>query len=131
MIRINKKGFTFVEAIVAITLVGIVFLPLMRLFTVAIDSINETKVQTTAVSLAREYMEKVKNLNLTEKGYKRLNEVDYFPPLKKEPFEINNERWRIKRVIHKNTDPLRIDFYVYIEGKKEPIYSLSTLIEDL
>ncbi len=131
MILTNKKGFTFIETIIAITLIGVVFLPLMRMFTVAIDAINHSRIETTAISIGREYMEMVKNMNLTEEGYKRLDDVRYFPPLNEKPFEMNNEHWRVKRVIYKDTDPLRIDIYVYVEGKDDPVYSLYTLIEDI
>jgi len=129
--RYSKKGFTFIEILIAMTLIAIVFIPLMKMFTVAMDSINLAKIKTTAVSIAREHMEMVKNLNLPEERMKELESPSYFPPVNEDPFELNQTKWRVKRVIHKSTDPLQVDILVYIDGESEPIYTLSTLFEDI
>jgi hypothetical protein len=86
---------------------------------------------TTAVSIGRLYMEMVKNLNLPEERLKKLPSPELFPPKGRPPFEINNTFWRVKRVIVKDSDPVRVDILVYEEGEGDPVFTLSTLFEDI
>jgi prepilin-type N-terminal cleavage/methylation domain-containing protein len=129
--KMRQKGFTFIEVIIAMTLIAVTFVPLMKMFTVAIDNINNAKVMTTAVSIGREYMEMVKNLNLPEERLKKLESSAIFPPLSEPPIGLNDVLWRVKRVVYKDTDPVRVDILVYEEGEKEPVFTLSTLFEDI
>ena len=113
------------------TLIAIIFIPLMKMFTVAMENAYSSKVMTTAVSIGREYMERVKNLNLPEERLKQLPSPELYPPKGQPAFEINNTFWRVKRVIDKESDPVRIDIVVYEEGEQEPVFTLSTLFEDI
>jgi prepilin-type N-terminal cleavage/methylation domain-containing protein len=127
----QKKGFTFIEILIAMTLIAIIFIPLMRMFTVSMENAYSSKVMTTAVSIGRLYMEMVKNLNLPEERLKQLPSPDLFPPKGQPAFEINNTYWRVKRVIDKDSDPVKVDIFVYEEGEEEPVFTLSTLYEDI
>ena len=126
----KHNGFTFIEIIVAMTLIAVVFIPLMEMFTVAIENITLAKVMTTAINIGRQHMEMVKNLNLPEDRLRKLPKEQFFPPLNKPPMEINDTYWRVKRIIHQKSDPVKVDIYVYEEGEAEPLFTLTTLFED-
>ena len=113
------------------TIIAIAFIPLMRMFAVAMENIYTAKVMTTAVSIGREHMEMVKNLNLPEDRLKKLPSPYYFPPRKEPPMEINSTFWRIKRIIHEKSDPVKVDILVYEDGNDEPLMTLTTLFEDI
>ncbi|MBN1521050.1 MAG: prepilin-type N-terminal cleavage/methylation domain-containing protein, partial [Candidatus Aureabacteria bacterium] len=121
----SSTGFTFVEILVAMTLIAVIFIPLMKMFTVAMESINDAKVNTTAVSIAREHMEKIKNFNLPEDRLRALKSPEYFPPLDKPPAEINDTKWRVERIIDKDSDPLKVEIRVFEDDGAEPIYTLT------
>ena len=127
----NSKGFTFVEILIAMTLIAIIFIPLMQMFTTAMENITYAKVMTTAVSIGRAHMERVKNLNLPEDRLRKLSSPHFFPPIDQPAMEINKTYWRVKRVIDKNSDPVKVDIFVYEEDESEPVYTLSTLFEDI
>ncbi len=59
----NPHGYTFVELLIAITILGIVIAPFLALFSSSYLSILTAGKQTTAVNLCREQMETVKALD--------------------------------------------------------------------
>ena len=109
---------------------AIAFFPLMSLFTTAMGDIAMTSEMSTSLNLAREGMEIVRNLNLPVERLEQYGSY-YYPPLDKEPMEINNNRWRIHTVIHKGTRPLKVEVFVQTEPDKEIKQCLTTLFEDL
>ncbi|MCK5706371.1 MAG: prepilin-type N-terminal cleavage/methylation domain-containing protein [Candidatus Aureabacteria bacterium] len=127
----NKRGFTFIEILIAMTIIAVTFIPLMRMFAVAMENIYTAKVMTTAVSIGREHMERIKNLNLPEERLKKLPSPYHHPPKNKPPMEINNTFWRVKRIINTSSDPVKVDIFVYEDGNEEPLITLSTLFEDI
>ena len=59
--KTNKNGFTFIEMLIALAIIGICFAPLSRMF---MESVQETLYlgdMLTAMGLARREMEQVKN----------------------------------------------------------------------
>ena len=127
----KNRGFTLIEILIAMTVIAVTFVPLMHMFVVAMDNINHAKVMTTAISLGRHHMEMVKNLNLTEDRLRAYPSPTFYPPEDKPPLEINATRWRIKRIIDKKSDPVKVDIEVYEEGESEPAFTLTTLFEDI
>ncbi len=61
-IRDSMNGYTFIELLVAITILGLVIAPFLGLFSTAFLSISGSGKQTTAVNLGREQMENVRAL---------------------------------------------------------------------
>jgi len=134
----TKEGFTFIELLITLAVIAICFLPLMRMFSVSLEQAYATSDLTSARYLAKEGMEKVKNLNFTEKQLKELGDV-WDPPLDKPPLMVNERRWRILRKVIGGTDPLEVRIQVYqshmANGKwhiaDKPAVEVVTLIEDL
>ncbi|NPV45272.1 MAG: type II secretion system protein, partial [Firmicutes bacterium] len=55
-----KNGFTLVEIIVCVALLGIIAAPLLGLLSYTLGSLSYAREETTAVNLARELMEDIK-----------------------------------------------------------------------
>src|SRR3989338_5349009 len=108
----SRKGFTFIELLIALAVMAICFLPLMRMFTVALEQTREAEDLSVAQGLAREEMERLKNLNFTEAQLESIGDV-WQPPLDKPPLILNEKRWRALRKIVKGTSPLEVHILVY------------------
>ncbi len=133
----EKKGFTFIEVLITLSLIAICFLPLMRMFSVALEQTGVIDDLTTARYLAQEGMEKIKNLNFTKAQLKSLGDV-WEPPLDEPPQDINDKKWRVLRKLVKGTDPLEIHIQVFKEDElvimdsmPPPVVEFVTLLEDL
>jgi len=129
----DKKSFTFIELLISLAVIAIAFLPLMYMFSTGMEQAYHTLDLNTARYLARESMERLKNLNFTEAQIKNLGDV--WRPLLNEPaLELNEQQWRIQRKVNKNSDPLELRILVFqepINSKSKPVLELVTLIEDL
>lgn len=128
--RIKRHGFTFVEIILAITVMAIAFMPILNLFTTAVEQINLTNELSSALNLGREGMEMVRNLNLPVERLEQQQET-YYPPYQEPPILLNHIEWRIHTVMHTGTRPLQVDVRVLREGSDTPILEFTTLFEDL
>lgn len=131
----SRKGFTFIELLIALAVMAICFLPLMRMFTVALEQTREAEDLSVAQGLAREEMERLKNLNFTEAQLESIGDV-WQPPLDKPPLILNEKRWRALRKIVKGTSPLEVHILVYEDTQQtgqavKPTIELVTLIGDL
>ena len=133
---VKKKAFTFIEVLITLSLIAICFLPLMRMFSVALEQTGVIDDLTTARYLAQEGMEKMNNLNFTKTQLKSLGDV-WDPPLDEPPQDINEKKWRVLRKLIKGTDPLEIHIQVFKEDElvtvvdPSPVVELVTLLEDL
>ena len=152
----RKTGFTFIELLMALSLLSICFLPLMQMFSVSLKEMSLTDEVTTARYLAQEEMEKVKNLNLTVQQLKNYGS-GWQPPLESPPLVLNGKSFRVLREVAENSDPLEIYVRVYkeedvqfrsilkapknadekfltprprAEVKAKPIFEIATLISD-
>ena len=125
-----KKAFTYIELLIALTLIGIIFLPTMQLFSHSLYSVTLSRDLITATNLAKWHMEKLKNLTITKIQFLEMGDQVY--PLKKsEPFELNGTSWRIYTDIIEDTNPLEINVRVARDGEEEaPLITLVTVIED-
>lgn len=63
-IRKNNKGFSLVEALVAIFLVAIILLGLLSALVVVYQHSTENLIRDEAVKIANEYAEKYRNMEL-------------------------------------------------------------------
>ena len=126
----SHKGFTFLEILITLSLLAILFLPMMRLFSHAVYSTIHSQDLITASNLARWQMERIKNLAISKAEIKAAGNTIY-PPEKAPPLILNNTSWRIKQII-KEGDPLEIQIQVFREGEldRSPLITLVTLVED-
>jgi hypothetical protein len=130
----NRKpliaAFTFIEILIALVVIAVLFIPMIQLFSNAIYAVTVSGEGITAVNLARWEMEKVRNLNVTKLGLKKIGDL-WTPNLDEPPLEINQAKWRILRRVDLESDPLMIKVEVYREDNlKKPMASVATLVED-
>ena len=129
----DARGFTFIELLISLAVIAVAFLPLMQMFSAGLEQVYFTSELDTARYLAKEGMEKLKNLALTEAQIKDLGDV-WEPALDKPPLELNERKWRILRKVNKDSDPLKVNLLVFhdpINPDSKPIVEIVTLIEDL
>ena len=129
----RHNGFTFIELLISLAVIAIAFLPLMNMYTVGLEQVYHNLELDTAYCLAKEGMEKLKNLALTEAQIKRQGDI-WEPSLDEPPLEMNDRKWRVLRKVTVNTDPLEVKIIVYqepIKSDSKPYLELVTLIEDL
>lgn len=126
----NKHAFTYIELLVALAIIAVFFVPVMQLFSYAVYSSSVSQDAITAANLARWQMERLKNLNLTKAGLLRLgNEI--YPQMDEEPVKMNEVKWRIKRTVVFESEPLEVRISVCRDGQEKPLVTLVTLIEDM
>ena len=123
------SGFTYIELLITLAIIAVLFVPIMRLFSSSIFYSSILQDTATATNLAEWQMERLKNLNITKDQLRQVEDSTY-PPLEEEPLNMNEMKWRIKRVIIEEKDPVEVRISVYKEGEDEPVITLVTLIED-
>jgi prepilin-type N-terminal cleavage/methylation domain-containing protein len=126
---IKREGFTYIELLITLTLIGIIFLSIMQFFSHSLYSVNHTRERITALNLAKWQMEKIKNLNLSKREWLEKGSSVY-PSVKEEPLFINQALWRIYTEVKKREGPLEILVKVKKEGEDKPLITLYTLTED-
>ena len=133
----RNKGFTFIELLITLTVLAISFLPLMRMYSAALEQLTYVDDLTAAKFLAQEGMEKLKNINLTMAQIKSIGSV-WEPPLGSAPVTLNGKRWRALRKVVQSSDPLEVHIQVFKDedmsrkgSPARPVIELVTLIEDL
>ena len=60
--RKREKGFTFIELIMVILIVGIAIIPLIQMFTTSLKGSADTEATSIALELAQDKMEETKQL---------------------------------------------------------------------
>ncbi len=127
----SEKGFTFIEILMTLTVIALLFVPIMQLFSNSLYSTNDNLEAITAMNLAQSEMERVINLNYTKDQLRKLG-TEIIPPVDKPALELNKTLWRVKRETIEESDPLEVHVSVYKEGQPEKtMVRLVTLIEDL
>jgi len=126
-----KKGFTYIELLITLAIIGVLFVPVMQLFSHSLYSTGESQDLITATNLAKWEMERVKNLALTKQQLRKAGDSIY-PGAGQEPLEMNHMKWRIERKIIPEKDPLEVRVSAYHDGEPaNPLVTLVTLIEDM
>jgi len=127
----RHSAFTYIELLIALAIIAVLFVPIMQLFSHSLYSVSHSQSLITATNLAKWGMERTKNLNVTKAQLKEIGD-EVYPPAEQEPIEMNHAKWRIKRDVMENTDPLEVRVSVYRKDKlTKPIVTLVTLIEDM
>ena len=130
-LRMTKNGFTFIEILMTMTIIGVLFVPVMQLFSSSLYSTSVNLETITAMNLAQSEMERTINLNLTKAQLKKIG-TQVFPPENEKPLEMNRQFWRVKREIVEPSDPLEVRIEVYRDGEPDKsLVTLVTLVEDL
>ena len=126
----NRKGFTFIELLITLILIGICFLPLMNMFSVSLQQNNQTSDLTIARYLAQEGMEKMKNRHLTVSQLKQSGDV-WEPSLTEAPLMVDGKSWRVLRKLFV-AEPLELRIQVFrvddrlIKISAKPVVELVT-----
>ena len=114
-----------------LTVIALLFIPVMRLFSNSLYSTNVNLEMITAMNLAQSEMERTINLNLTKAQLQKLG-TQIIPPLEEKPLLMNRSEWRVKREIIEDTDPLEVRVMVYLDGDPEKkLVTLVMLVEDM
>ena len=125
----NPRGFTYVEILVTLSLVAILFIPMMQLFSNAMDATNTSRDLITAVSLARWEMERAKNVGVSTTRLKTLGDT-VWPPTEEPPLTLNGRDWRVYRLLTPESEPLEVTVEARREKDTKAVVRLVTLITD-
>jgi len=103
---------------------GICFVPLMQMFSVSLSEIGYIDDMRTALDLAREEVEKVKNIGLTEDQIKNMGNVSSLPIV------LNARQWRAVRVVRREVSPLEFTVYIFKgDSLQQPVIAVSTIVQ--
>ncbi len=117
------RGFTFIEVLITLFILAVAVAPLMQLYATAVEQIGYTDDVSTALDLAREEIEKVKNLALTERQIKQMGNI-ISPPIR-----LQKRTWYTVRVVDPDLTPLEVQVYVYREKLNgPPVVQLMTIV---
>lgn len=91
--RFLAKGFTFVEILIVLTLMGLVALPFTRMFVFGIQGSHENAEHITAHNLAREKIEEIRSLpfELVKSDFENFRNVFRDRPNFEKAFESPDE----------------------------------------
>ena len=123
------SGFSYVEILVTLAIIGILFVPMMQLFSYAMEATTSSRDLLTATSLGRWEMERVKNAgsNLDDL---RANGNQTYPPAEEPPLKLNGRTWRVDRILKPNLEPLEVTVEVRRDGETKPLVQLVTLLTE-
>lgn len=127
--RVRSRGFTYVEILVTLSIVGLLFVPMMQMFTQAMMATATSRDLTTAVSLARWEIERIKNLSNDMPKIIELGGT-MWPPPTEPPLELNGQMWRIDRFINPSQKPVEVRVAVRLDGTTDHLVNLFTLIAE-
>ncbi len=121
--RARRAGFTFVEIMLTLVLLSIAAVPLMTMFSTAVEQTGTIDEIRAALDLGREEVEKIKNLALTEDQIKALGNV-VSPPI-----VLNKTVFYTVRVVDPDEEPLQVTVYVFRDSLSTyPIITLVTVV---
>lgn len=111
------------EVLLTLVLISVAAIPMMKLYATAVEQTGTVDEIRTALDLAREEVEKVKNLALTEEQIKALGNV-VSPPI-----FLNRAVWYAVRVVDPEAVPLRVTVFVFRDSlASRSVVSLVTVV---
>ena len=126
----DEKSFTYIEILLTLAIMAVLFVPMMQLFSYALYSAGYSGEVLTAVNLTQVQMERIKNLTLTKAQLREKGDT-WAPALDEPPLELNQTKWRVLSRFKPGTNPLQVNVEAYLaEDLNRPMASLVTLIED-
>ena len=131
----SQSGFTLVEALLALTLLGVTVVPLLQLYSSSLGELLAAEERAVAISLAEREMERVRALGPDEARLRTAGAVCE-PPVGKMPERVGAGSWRTCRALIDKSDPLELEVRVYRVADErrgrptgEPSFVLATLVE--
>ena len=126
----NNSAFTYIEILITLAIIAILFVPMMRLFSYGLYSVTVSGDLITATNLARWEMEQLKNLSWTKNQFRTLGD-QWNPKKEAPPMELNGSKWRVWTHFEPDSDPLQVTINVYLaDNMQKPVAAVVTLIED-
>jgi len=133
--RAHEAGFTLVEALLALTLLGISVVPLLQLYSASLGELLAAEERSVAISLAEREMERMRALG-SDEARLRADGAVCEPPVGQLPERLGGASWRACRALDAASDPLelRIEVFRVADGRRarpvgEPSFTLATLVE--
>lgn len=122
--RVNSTAaFTFIEILLTLVILSACAVPLMRMFSTAVEQVGTVDEIRTAMDLGREEIEKIKNLALTEEQLKELGNVI------SSPIVLNRTVWFTARVVDPDATPLKVTVFVFRDSlTTRPVVSFVTIV---
>ncbi len=119
----KPSGFTFIEIIITLVLIAVCAVPLMQLYATAVEQTGAVDELRMGLDLAREEIEKVKNLALTEDQLKSIGNI-VSPPV-----FLNKTVWFTVRLVDPDASPLKVTVFVFRDSlNTRPVVSLITIM---
>lgn len=122
------KSFTFVEILITLFFIGVVFFPVMQLFSSSLIVGEESQAKLIALNLAQSQMEKIRNLKFSKEEWADKSSV--YPSLSEPPLVLSGISFRIYTEVERREGPFKVIVRVKKEGEDKPIVVLYTLLED-
>jgi len=119
MILFGNKGFTLIEIILAIAILGLVIVPVLMYMSNTSGIITHADVREKALLIAQQRMEYLKskefdNINISSGYYSITSSDDGYPDFNESKYPINT----IEENVEKDTDGLKIiSIKVHYNGK--------------
>lgn len=124
--RHRQRGFTFIELLMTLLLIGITFVPMLNMFGHGLNLLNEARKHQTAIDLALEELDRIELEDLSSAELRALGTIEQ--PTR----QIDGADWKVHRIITTGSDPLEMRIRVFMgEELEKPEFELVTYINDL
>jgi prepilin-type N-terminal cleavage/methylation domain-containing protein len=137
LVRANTSGYTFIELLIALALLGIVVAPLLNLFATGYSFIGDARKETTALNLCRTRLEEMRAMGYTAVCVQYLDSsslpVSEFNPLGLDGFTRRTNVTLVELATNNSSNPsvelLQIDVTVtWHENNRDYEETLSTYL---
>ncbi len=132
----SRDGFTLVEILMALLLLGLAMTPLLRMYSESMSTLLAADDLSVALSLAEREMERVRAEGPDEAALRRHGDA-WIPEAGRPPEQTGGRSWRIRRRVVPERDPLEVHVEVFrvAPGSRRPpvgevpTAQLATLVE--
>jgi len=118
----TSRGFTFVELLAAIAVIGMLFIPLLHMFTAGLRTLEVASLHQRAVDLAVEELERL-----------RLGDATAREPasIEKQIQDEDGRAWTVRRQSEPHPDAIELRIQVFQgAGRETPEFELVTFQSD-